>query len=62
MSITDGSYYCGRCGDDRTVCWLCSDMVPDLVKRDIKSGYEGEKEIAMQSASIKREAAKRQGF
>lgn len=63
MSITDGSVYCARCGDDRTVCSLCADLPPALVGSGFsRILYEDEKEIMMQSRAIKAAAAKRQGF
>lgn len=63
MSITDGSVYCARCGDDRTVCYLCADLPPALVERGFsRISYEDEKEIMMQTRSIRVAAAKRQGF
>ena len=31
MSITDGTVYCARCGEDRTTCPLCEDIPPALV-------------------------------
>lgn len=61
MSITDGTYYCARCGDDRVVCYLCNDLPPALVRRPRSNDYEAEHELDQQSRAIRLAAERRRG-
>jgi hypothetical protein len=61
MSITDGSYMCGRCGDWRTVCGLCVGEMPGMVIGPTHN-VSDDNELIEQTRSIRRAADKRQGW
>jgi hypothetical protein len=67
MSVTDGTFVCGRCGDWRTSCSLCQDA-PIVIDMRRSLAYEREQEIKAdqeereQEQCIRRSSEKRQGF
>lgn len=61
--ITDGSFYCGRCGEDRVHCHLCLDLEPMLIERRASNiSIDDEDELRLQEYTIQYAASKRQGF
>lgn len=60
--ITDGTYYCGRCGEDQVYCSLCVDEPTFLVKRNLPSYNDilkEQRELDQISASIREGAEMR---
>lgn len=62
MSITDGSYVCGLCGEWRTACSLCHGAPLIRVRDTFQEDRAAERELDQQSRAIRDAAAKRQGW
>jgi hypothetical protein len=57
--ITDGTVYCGLCGEDRVGCYLCGKApLVGRVGRSWREEREAEKELLLQSKSIRLAAEK----
>lgn len=66
MSITDGSFVCGHCGEWRTTCHLCigKERLIDrtaVLTREAQYRDEAGKELHMQYRSIRLAAERRRG-
>ena len=58
--VTDGTVYCGLCGEDRVGCHLCGEApLVGRVERSWREEREDEKELWLQSKSIRLAAEKR---
>lgn len=62
MGITDGSFICGLCGEDRNGCYLCSNPPMIDVRKMRYDELQAEQELAAQTRAIRRAADIRQGW
>lgn len=65
MSITDGTFICGLCGESMTGCFLCGTAplldMREKLKKEYSELRNAEWELDMQSKSIRDAADKRRG-